>query len=114
MIFRLRFWVDDFVKGDEIAGHVIELCVSDLQRELLISTSAVTQVPLSVVQKQLLALAELGEESSAIAAVTAPEAVPESRTSDNSESAQADLVSGQPVAPKGTKSARAQSQKQSS
>jgi hypothetical protein len=49
VIFRLRFWIDEFDKGDEITGQVIEKSVSRLQDADLIaeSLSAVTANVLS-------------------------------------------------------------------
>ena len=38
--YRLRFWVDNFEKGDEIAGDVIERCVLRFQNENLIPSKA--------------------------------------------------------------------------
>lgn len=38
VVFRLRFWIDNFPLGEEIAGKVIEKAVSRLQYEKLITT----------------------------------------------------------------------------
>jgi small-conductance mechanosensitive channel len=54
VVYRLRFWIKEFVKGDEIGGKVIENCMMELQKMGVIKSDTATneQAPQTVSVKQ--------------------------------------------------------------